>query len=167
MMFVMVPPPEYESEINEAEPVHVLLVTSLVTSDESSWNVGEDMVIEEPEASVTEKLPELTVIDCIAALEPETSRVYPPTESMAFVVSVTSLYAASASDGIMNAKAQPAASSFRILLEVAYVRAGGRGEREGRGSRGDVRIDRAAVRAIKLQARGLCSGHCCRTQQSS
>jgi hypothetical protein len=74
-VFVIVPPPEYESEMDEAEPLHVLLVTSLVTSDESSCKVGEEIVIEEPDASVTEKLPELTVMDCIAALEPETSSV--------------------------------------------------------------------------------------------
>lgn len=77
--------------MEEAEPVQVLLVTSLVTSDESCCSVGEDTVREEPEASVTEKLDPFTVMDWITAVEPETSSVYPPTEMTASVVSVTSL----------------------------------------------------------------------------
>lgn len=75
MTLVTVPAPEYASEMEECEPVQVLLVTSLVTSDESCWNVGDDTVSEEPEASVTEKLPASTVIDCIAAVEPDTLSV--------------------------------------------------------------------------------------------
>ena len=63
MTLVTVLPPAYASEIEEAEPVQVLLVTSLVTSEESAWSVGEETVNEEPEASVTEKLVEFTVID--------------------------------------------------------------------------------------------------------
>ena len=40
--------------MEEAEPVQVLLVTSLVTSEESCCSVGEEMATAEPEASVTE-----------------------------------------------------------------------------------------------------------------
>lgn len=49
--------------MEDADPVQVLLVTSLVTSEESCWSVGDETVNEEPEASVTEKLLAFTVID--------------------------------------------------------------------------------------------------------
>jgi hypothetical protein len=49
--------------MEEAEPVQVLLVTSLAMSEESCCRVGEDTVNEEPEANVTEKLPAFTTID--------------------------------------------------------------------------------------------------------
>lgn len=75
MTLVTVPAPEYASDMEDCEPVHVLLVTSLVTSEESCWKVGDDTVSDEPDASVTEKLPAFTVIDCTAAVEPETLRV--------------------------------------------------------------------------------------------
>lgn len=75
MTLVTVPAPEYASDMEDCEAVQVLLVTSLVTSEESCWKVGDDTVMEEPEASVTEKLAELTVIDCTAAVEPDTLSV--------------------------------------------------------------------------------------------
>ena len=75
MTLVTVPAPEYATAMDEAEPVQVLLVTSLVTSEESCCRVGETTVSDEPEASVTEKLPAFTTIDWTVALEPETFRV--------------------------------------------------------------------------------------------
>jgi hypothetical protein len=63
MTLVTVPAPEYAREMEEAEPVQVLLVTSLVTSEESCWRVGDETEKEEPEASVTEKLVGFTTID--------------------------------------------------------------------------------------------------------
>ena len=60
--------------MDDAEPVQVLLVTSLVTSEESFCKVRGVIVSDEPEASVTEKLLALTVMDWMAVLEPETSR---------------------------------------------------------------------------------------------
>ena len=75
MTLVTVPAAEYARLIDDAEPVQVLLVTSLVTSDESCCRVGEVMVMDEPETSVTEKLPAFTMIDCTAAVDPETFRV--------------------------------------------------------------------------------------------
>jgi len=63
MTLVTVPAPEYAREMDEADPLQVSLVTSLVKSEESCCSVGEDTVSEEPEASVTEKLLVLTVMD--------------------------------------------------------------------------------------------------------
>ena len=75
MTLVTVPAPEYASDMEDCEPVQVLLVTSLVTSEESCWKVGDDTVSDEPDASVAEKVPAFTVIDCTAAVEPETLSV--------------------------------------------------------------------------------------------
>jgi hypothetical protein len=75
IVFVTVLPPEYESERVEAEPVHTFEVTLDCTSVDNWFRVGEETVIEEPEASVTVKLDALTVIDWMTALEPEMFRV--------------------------------------------------------------------------------------------
>lgn len=72
---VTVPASEYASDMEDCEPVQVMFETSLVTSEESCWKVGEETVSEEPDASVTEKLPAFTVIDCTAAVEPDTLSV--------------------------------------------------------------------------------------------
>jgi hypothetical protein len=50
----------------------------------------------------------------MVALEPETLNVYPPTEITADVVSVTSLYAANASDGSAHAAIMASVRSFFI-----------------------------------------------------
>jgi hypothetical protein len=63
MTLVTVPAPEYASAIEDSEPVHVLLVTSLGISEESWLRVGDETEKEEPEASVTEKLVGFTSID--------------------------------------------------------------------------------------------------------
>jgi hypothetical protein len=75
MTLVTVPPHAYESAMEDSEPVQVLLVTSLVTSEESCCKLGEETWNEEPEASVTEKLLVSTTIDWMVALEPETFSV--------------------------------------------------------------------------------------------
>jgi hypothetical protein len=72
---VIVPPPEYARVNDDADPVHVLLETSLVTLEESCCKVGDVTVREEPEARVTEKFVEFTTMDCIVALEPEMSSI--------------------------------------------------------------------------------------------
>ncbi len=58
--------------------------------------------IEEPEEKVTVTFEELTVIESITTLEPETFNVYPPTERIVEVVTVTS-FAARARVGAKNA----------------------------------------------------------------
>lgn len=63
MTLVTVPAPEYASDMEDCEPLQVLSVTSLVTSEESCWKVGDDTMSDDPEARVTEKLLALTVID--------------------------------------------------------------------------------------------------------
>jgi hypothetical protein len=63
MTLVTVPAPEYARLIDDSEPVHGLLTTSELTSEVSCCKVGEVTVTAEPEASVTEKLLEFTVID--------------------------------------------------------------------------------------------------------
>lgn len=91
MTLVTVPAPEYARDMEDPDPVQGLLVTSLVTSEESCCRVGDVTVREEPDARVTEKLLALTTMDCNTALEPDTLRVYPPTEMTVLDVSITSL----------------------------------------------------------------------------
>jgi hypothetical protein len=63
MTFVTVPAPEYASDMEEADPVQGLLVTSVVISDEIWFSDGDETVSEEPDASVAEKLLLLTTMD--------------------------------------------------------------------------------------------------------
>jgi hypothetical protein len=70
----------------------------------------------EPDKSVTLKFAAFTVIDSIAALEPETLSVMPFTLKTVSVVSVTSLYAANANAGASSATRIPAPLSIRGIV---------------------------------------------------
>ena len=75
MTLVTVPPPEYESVIDDSDTLQTLLVTSLVMSELSLLKTGDETLNDEPEASVTEKLLVSTTIDWMVALEPDTFKV--------------------------------------------------------------------------------------------
>ena len=85
-------------------------------SDESWFKLGAVTWKLEPVGSVTLKFPAFTVIDSMAAVEPETFSVIPFTLKTVSVVSDTSLYAANANAGANSAARIPAPVSIRGIV---------------------------------------------------
>jgi hypothetical protein len=104
-----------------AEPVlQTLLEISAVVSVLRRLLPGAVIWIDEPDRRTKLKdVSSFTVKDCTTALEPDTLRVMPPKLKTTSVVSVTSLYAARASEGATsNAIAIPARTSIRCIVSL-------------------------------------------------
>ena len=118
--FVTVPAPEYAKDIEDVAVLQILPVTSVCISLDSSYNPGDAMVILEPEARVTERVPlSLTVRDWTAGLVPLTFNVYEgdePIWTTASVVSVTSVPPANTRAGMTQTARVVSVRSFFMLL---------------------------------------------------
>jgi hypothetical protein len=76
MTLVTVPAPEYARDMDEVALLQMLETSSVVVLSKSWYRAGDDIVILEPEAKMTDKVAlSLTTSDCTTGLVPLTFKV--------------------------------------------------------------------------------------------